>query len=256
MSSRDDAADGRRSTRPSSGRVTVRERLAELSSRYRLPAGAQDRLAVLLELLAQPIAPTAVHEPSDAVDLHVADALAGLELEQVRGAERIADLGAGAGVPGLVLAAALPGAEVSLVEAVARKGGFLERAVAAMELTNARVIVARAEGWTEGRDRQDLVTARALAELPVLVEYAAPLLAPGGALVAWKGRRDPVEEADGAAAAAVTGLEACPPLSVTPFPGVEDRHLYLYLKLGDTPLRFPRRPGIARKRPIRASGRG
>jgi len=232
------------------------ERMAELSSRYGLPAAAQDRLAVLLDLLAQPIAPTAVHQPSDAVDVHIADALAGLELEQVRCARRIADLGAGAGVPGLVLAAALPEAEVTLVEAVARKGGFLERAVAAMELGNARVVVARAEGWAEGRDHHDLVTARALAELPVVVEYAAPLLAPNGALVAWKGRRDPVEEADGASAAAVMGLEVCPPLSVTPFTWVEARHLYLYLKLGETPSRFPRRPGIARKRPIRASSRG
>ncbi len=211
---------------------------------------------MLLELLAQPIAPTAVHEPAEAVDVHIADALAGLELEQVRRAARIADLGAGAGVPGLVLAAALPEAEVALVETIARKGGFLERAVAAMELANARVIVARAEGWTEGRDHHDLVTARALAELTVLVEYAAPLLAPGGALVAWKGRRNPVEEEDGAAAAAVMGLEACPPRRVTPFTGVEARHLYLYLKLGETPSRFPRRPGIARKRPIRASSRG
>jgi 16S rRNA (guanine527-N7)-methyltransferase len=230
--------------------------LAELSGRYRLPATAVDRLAMLLDLLAQPVAPTAVHDPERGVDIHVADALAGLELESGRRAARIADVGAGAGLPGLVLAAALPGAEVTLVEAVARKGGFLERAVAAMGLPNVRVIVERAEGWTEGLDHHDLVTARAVAELPVLVEYAAPLLAPGGALVAWKGRRDSVEEKDGAAAAAVMGLEASPPLRVTPFIDVEARHLYLYLKLGKTPARFPRRAGMARKRPIRASSRG
>ena len=235
--------------------MTVAERLAELSDRYCLPAGAQDRLMVLLELLAQPVAPTAVHAPADAVDVHVADALAGLELEPVRRAQRIADLGAGAGVPGLVLAAALPEAEVTLVEAAARKGGFLERAVAAMELPNARVAVTRAETWSEGRDQQDLVTARALAQLSVIVEYAAPLLAPGGALVAWKGRRNAVEEADGATAAAVTGMEVASPLPVTPFHGVAERHLYLYVKLGPTPPRFPRRPGMACKRPIRASGR-
>ncbi|MDQ3769269.1 MAG: 16S rRNA (guanine(527)-N(7))-methyltransferase RsmG [Actinomycetota bacterium] len=235
--------------------MTVVERLAELSSRYRLPAGAQDRLMVLLDLLAQPIAPTAVHAPGEAVDVHVADALAGLELEQVRRARRIADLGAGAGVPGLVLAAALPESEVTLVESAARRGGFLERAVSAMELGNARVVVTRAEAWVEGREGHDLVTARALAELSVVVEYAAPLLTRGGALVAWKGRRDAVEEADGAAAATLTGLEVLPPLSVNPFAGVQYRNLYLYLKVGHTPPRFPRRPGIARKRPIRASGR-
>ena len=234
----------------------VEKRLDELSTRYGLPGAARGRLAVLLDLLAQPVAPTAVHEPARAVEVHITDALAGLELAQVRGAARIADLGAGAGVPGLVLAAALPEAEVTLVEAIARKGGFLGRAVAAMGLDNARVVVARAEAWTGGREHHDLVTARALAKLPVIVEYAAPLLSPGGALVAWKARPDAAEEADGRVAAAATGLAASPPLPVAPLPGAEHRQLYLYLKLGETPARFPRRPGIARKRPLRASGAG
>lgn len=237
------------------GAARVARRLEELVSAHGLPPEAAQRLRVLLDLLAQPVAPTSIHEPERAVDLHVADALSALELPEVRRAREIADLGAGAGLPGLVLAAALPAARVALVETASRKGGFLERAVSAMGLDNARVVVARAESWVEGEGRHDLVTARALAELPVLVEYAAPLLAPGGALVAWKGRRVLAEEADGEAAAATTGLEARPPVRATPFEGVAERNLYLYLKLGETPERFPRKPGIARKRPIRASGR-
>ncbi|MBA3327321.1 MAG: 16S rRNA (guanine(527)-N(7))-methyltransferase RsmG, partial [Solirubrobacterales bacterium] len=179
--------------------------------------------------------------------------LVALELDRVRDAGRIADLGAGAGFPGLPLAAALPQAQVALVESLARKGAFLERAVQAMGLTNAEVVVARAEDWAAGLGVCDLVTARALAPLAVIVEYAAPLLASGGALVAWKGRRDGDEEADGAAAAAHLGLEPAAIRSVDPWPTARHRHLHLYLKVRSTPNGYPRRAGMARKRPLRAS---
>jgi 16S rRNA (guanine527-N7)-methyltransferase len=214
-----------------------------------------DALRALLRLLATPEAPTTVHAPDQAVDVHVADALAGLALPEVRAATAVADLGAGAGLPGLALAAALPRAQVALVESVERKCAFLERAVAATGLANARVVCARAEAWPAGRETHDLVTARALAPLPVLVEYAAPLLRPGGALVAWKGRRDPVEEGEGAAAAAELGLAVGPVIPVTPFPGTQHRHLHVLRKVAPTPAGFPRRPGMARKRPLGRAGR-
>jgi 16S rRNA (guanine527-N7)-methyltransferase len=203
---------------------------------------AIERLLDLLE--RDDTAPTTVRDRAPARDVHIADSLSGLELPAVRDARRIADLGAGAGFPGLVLAAALPDAHVALVESSGRKCAWLQRA---------EVVNARAEGWTAGLGASDLVTARALATLNVLVEYAAPLLAPGGALVAWKGRRDPVEEADGAAAAAALGMEAAEVRRVEPFPAARDRHLYLYLKVGSTPNQYPRRPGMASKRPLRAS---
>ena len=214
-------------------------------------AAAIERLLDLLE--RDETAPTAVRDRSQARDAHVADSLSGLELPEVRNACRIADLGAGAGFPGLVLAAALPDARVALVESVGRKCAWLERAVDVMGLANAEVVHARAEEWAGGLGANDLVTARALASLNVLVEYASPLLAEGGALVAWKGRRDPVEEADGAAAAAQLAMEPRAVTRVQPFAGARDRHLYLYLKVGSTPNGYPRRPGMASKRPLRAS---
>ena len=176
-----------------------------------------------------------------------------LELDRVRAARRIADLGAGAGFPGLVLAAALPDAEVALVEANGRKCAFLARAAEEMGLTNAEIVGARAESWAAGIGSRDLVTARAVAPLAVLVEYAAPLLATGGALVAWKGRRDGEEERHGAAAAAATGLEVAEVRPVQPWIGAEHLHLHLYVKVASTPNRYPRRPGMASKRPLRAS---
>jgi 16S rRNA (guanine527-N7)-methyltransferase len=212
---------------------------------------AIERLLDLLE--RDDTAPTTVRDRAQARDTHIADSLSGLELPAVRDARRIADLGAGAGFPGLVLAAALPDARVALVESAARKCAWLERAVAAMGLSNVEVVHARAEEWESGLGANDLVTARALATLNVLVEYAAPLLAPGGALVAWKGRRDPEEEADGAAAAAALGMEPRGVTRVQPFPAARDRHLDLYLKVGSTPNGYPRRPGMASKRPLRAS---
>jgi 16S rRNA (guanine527-N7)-methyltransferase len=78
------------------------------------------------------------------------------------------------------------------------------------------------------------------------------LLVAGGSLLAWKGHRDPSEEGDGMAAASQLGLESMPPYAVEPFDGAEARHLYLYLKVSPTPDRYPRREGMARKRPLRA----
>jgi 16S rRNA (guanine527-N7)-methyltransferase len=233
--------------------TSVGRRLEELAARYELSAAATGALARLIALVGtDPLAPTAVRDPTTVVDAHVADALVALEIEPVRTARRFADLGAGAGFPGLVLAAALPHASEALVEASGRKCEFLTRAVAAMQQHNVEIVAARAEAWTAGVASRDLVTARAVAPLPVLVEYAAPLLASGGAFVAWKGRRDAREEADGAAAAAATGLELAEIRPVRPWDGAEHLHLHLYLKVASTPKRFPRRPGIASKRPLRA----
>ena len=232
----------------------VRSRLAELAERFGLPPAAADQLETLLDLVAaEPASITAVRDPAEGVDVHVADSLVALGLEPVRMASRVADLGSGGGFPGLVLATALPGLRHSLVESVGRKCAFLERAAASMGLGNVGVVNARAEEWVGGLGANDLVIARAVGPLPVLVEYAAPLLAPGGALVAWKGRRDPREEADGAAAAEVLAMQRPEPHRVDPFPGAGERNLYLSLKVGSTPDGYPRRPGMARKRPIAAS---
>ena len=165
-----------------------------------------------------------------------------LDLPVVRSARRIADLGAGAGFPGLALAIALPDAHVALVESVARKCAFLRTAVDQLALANVEVVQARAEAWPAGLGLHDLVTARALAPLSVLIEYAAPLLAMGGSLVAWKGRVEVSEEADAAASTAALGLSTALRRSVEPFPGAQERSLYVCSKVSPTPAGYPRRP--------------
>lgn len=230
-------------------------RLDELAELYELSPHTRDILASFLELLADPLAATAVHVPEQAVDVHIADALTGLRVAELRAASRIADLGSGAGVPGLVLAAALPDARVDLVESIARKCGFLEAAIQRLGLSKARVVQSRVEEWADGAGVCDAVTARAVAPLAVLCEYAAPLLRPGGVLVAWKGQAGEREVADGVGAAAVVGLEPREILRTEPFSGSRVHTLHLYSKVGVTPDRFPRRPGMAAKRPLGADSK-
>ena len=233
----------------------LRTRISALVGEFDLPEGSGRAQRALLEAVERdPTAPTTVTDPVLGVEVHVADALDGLRLDVVRAATRVADLGAGAGFPGLVLAVARPEAQLWLVESVGRKCAFIRRAAALAGLTNVEAVHARAEDWAEGLAAHDLVTARAVAPLAVLVEYAAPLLEMGGHLVAWKGTRDTTEEADALAAGAATGLAARTVLAVPPRPGADHRHLHVYAKVGETPARFPRRPGMARKRPLSAGG--
>jgi 16S rRNA (guanine527-N7)-methyltransferase len=204
----------------------------------------------LLTALVDPGAPTSVHAEADVERIHIADSLMGLEVPAVRSAARIADLGSGAGLPGLVLAIERPDAEVVLVESVGKKCAWLERTIAELGLENVRVVCARAEELDE--PPFDVVTARALAALPVLVEYAAPLLREGGVLVAWKGAVGEREQADGVHAAEVLGLAREEVRPVEPYPGSERRTLHVFRKLAPTPAGYPRRPGMAAKRPLTA----
>jgi 16S rRNA (guanine527-N7)-methyltransferase len=217
--------------------------------RFGLSAEAGESLERILRLQASdPTAPTTIREPAEALDRHVADALVALELPAVAAARRIADLGSGPGWPGLALALALPTAHVTLVESAIRHCRYLERAAAG--LANVSVVHARAEEWVAGMAAHDLVTARALAALPVVLEYAAPLLVEGGHVVAWKGAVAPEEAAAGTTAAAVLGLEPVAVVSVHPFRESRVRTLHVFRKVARTPERFPRRAGMAVKRPL------
>lgn len=230
-------------------------RMEMLAREHSLDRGAVEQIRLLLDALAaEPDPHTTVSAFDAALDVHVADSLSGLAIADLVSARRIADLGAGAGFPGLVLAVALPRAQVDLVEATGRKAAVIERLARAARVDNARAVVARAEEWAapglDGRESYDAVTARAVGSLAVLAEYAAPLLRAEGVLVAWKGARDPEEEHAGALAADMLGLRAEDVRRVVPFPGAEHRHLHVLRKIAPTPERFPRRAGMARKRPL------
>ena len=184
--------------------------------------------------------------------VHIDDSLSGLEVEPLCSAERLADLGSGAGLPGLVLAAALPQASVDLIESAGRKCEFLHHAIEAMGLSNANVICLRSEEWAkvEGREAYDAVTARAVGSLATVAELASPLLREGGVLVAWKGARDREEERQLELAVPRLAIDPVEVRSVRPYPRSRDRHIHLLRKNGPTPSDLPRRPGMAAKRPF------
>jgi 16S rRNA (guanine527-N7)-methyltransferase len=161
------------------------------------------------------------------------DSLAGVELV-ARFEGPVVDVGSGGGAPGIPLAASLPGREVTLLEAQGRKADFLRRWAA--ELPNLRVVAGRAE--EQPLEQYGVAVAKALAHPPTAAEWTLPLVGEGGAVVLWVG---PSAEPEPVAAVAAT-LNA--ELAETP-PG-----FFVLRKLGPTPPGFPRRPGVAKKRPL------
>lgn len=199
-----------------------------------------DQLALLVGLVCcTPVGVTAIRDPAEAAARHVLDALAGLPAVDAAPAGALADVGSGGGLPGLVLATVRPSRETHLIESNARKAAFIAETAAELGL-HVHVHAARSEdlGRAELRDACACVVARALAPPPVAVELCLPLCRPGGRLVLWS-RTQP----DGAlvAAAAALGGEVL---------NAECPGVLVIGKLSATPVRFPRRPGMAAKRPL------
>ena len=163
------------------------------------------------------------------------------------------DVGSGAGLPGLPIKIARPDLRLTLLEANEKKAAFMERVIAELSLDGASVLSARAEEagrLPEHRASYALVLARAVAPLRVLAELALPFLAIGGVLAAPKGSAAPREVREAQAALEELGgaLEETARLTA-PSRG-RALTLLMVRKTGETPERYPRRPGIPRKRPL------
>jgi 16S rRNA (guanine527-N7)-methyltransferase len=205
------------------------------SSREDLPDSpdSDERLERWLQAVLETPGLTSLRDPGEARRVLLDDSLRGVQaVQEFEGS--IVDVGSGGGAPGIPLAAALPEREVTLLEAERRKAAFLARWEA--ELPNLRVVWGRAE--EQETDRYGVATAKALAPPPVAAEWCLPLVRPGGAAVLWVGPSAEVQ----AVARVAERLAAAAP---------EERDGLLVLrKLGATPEGFPRRPGMARKRPL------
>ena len=213
--------------------------LLESTSPIVLTDGQAELLvAFSLLLAAAPLNVTATHGAAAIVERHVIDALRGLEAVDRAPPGALADVGSGGGSPGLVLGIVRPERELHLIESVGRKAAFL-RGVAAELGVEARVHAHRSELLAAGplRDAVACVTARALAPPPVAIELCAPLVQPGGRLVLWS-RTPP-----GAAILAAAQALACSLVG-------SDGPQLVFEKRERTPARFPRRPGMAAKRPL------
>jgi 16S rRNA (guanine527-N7)-methyltransferase len=216
-----------------------------------------DQLAAYAEHLA-----TSAHNLTSARDRdqvesrHVAESLALGRLLDAQGlladGARVLDLGAGGGLPGIPLRIAWPLIVLTLLESVGKKCRFLEDVARDLALEGVAVLEGRAEDYGHDaahRERYDLVVARAVAPLPVLIEYALPFLRPGGRLAAVKGRAAlrEIEASTNALDQLNARLYDAP---VFQAPTGLPQTTVLIEKLAPSPDRYPRRPGIPTKRPL------
>ena len=201
---------------------------------------------------------TAITEYEQVQIRHFLDSLSCLLAEETRQAlnqpqSRLLDVGTGAGFPGIPLKLVCPDARLTLLEATGKKVGFLEHVVAHLNLQQVTVIKGRAEELAHEpahREQYNLVLARAVAELPVVVEYTLPFCRLGGWVVAQKGEAGAAEAWTARRAITLLGgeLRRVAPVELPGLP--EDRSLVIIQKTTPTPETFPRRPGIPSKRPL------
>ena len=186
---------------------------------------------------------------------HLIDSLSCLALEDLAGDKSIVDVGTGGGLPGIPLAIACSNIQVTLLEAREKKVRFLQHTAATLGLPNLQVLHARAEDAgriAQYRDAFDLATARALAALPVVVEYCAPLVGIGGGILAMKGKLAEEELSHGRTASIHLGasLREVREVNYHALLPQKQRRLVIFDKVGATPERFPRKVGLAKKRPL------
>jgi 16S rRNA (guanine527-N7)-methyltransferase len=196
---------------------------------------------------------TAVTSPESIVNVHFRDSIALLDFSEVSDATSAIDIGSGAGFPGLPLAIARPDMKITLLESNQAKCSFLQEAITRANLDNTRVLLSRAEdaGRSELRDAFDISFARAVGPLPVSLEYSLPLVKPDGFAVLQRGATLEDEEVAAVSIAAKLNASLERILPVKPYPEAKNLHVWFIRKLGNTPSRFPRKPGIAKKRPLR-----
>ena len=239
------------------------EILAEGAARLGIALDAEqiDRLARFVELLLarnQQLNLTRIVEPAEVERRHLLDsltcALPALHDLMAGVSWHCIDVGSGGGLPGIPLAIVFPALRITLLESVGKKAAFLREAVDVLRLTGTAVCAERAEDAAripEHRDGYELVVARALAPLPVALELCLPFARPGGLVVLPRGSDLPAQLADGQAAATQLAARLRPPIPLDDVPELPPgRSLVVAEKTGPTPRRFPRRPGLAAKRPL------
>lgn len=188
---------------------------------------------------------------------HLVDSLSCLAVTSIEWDGCMIDVGAGGGLPGIPLSIARPELRVTSLETMEKKVRFLEYVKAELRLENLEVLRARAEDvGREPRYKEafDLATARALAALSVVLEYCVPLVRIEGKVIAMKGRLKEEELSQGVAAGRELGAEVGETLAVNYRPQLtqKERRLVVFDKVRSTPARFPRKVGLAKKRPLGA----
>lgn len=228
---------------------------SQLAERFQLSERQCAQLAQYYDLLVDwntRMNLTAITEPQAVVEKHFLDSLLLLEDVSFKEGEHLIDVGTGAGFPGIPLAIACSGLNVTLLDSLRKRVTFLETVTETLGLENMCSFHDRAELFAKKQDRRDVydwAIARAVARLPLLAEYCLPFVKPGGTFIACKGPDGGAELSE--ATKALAALNAAHERTcVHSLPGGEMRDILLIKKTGPTPKRFPRKPGAAAKAPI------
>jgi 16S rRNA (guanine527-N7)-methyltransferase len=196
---------------------------------------------------------TAIDEPEAVMVRHHLDSLSVLKVVTLERGMRVADVGTGAGFPGLPLHIAVDGVYTTLIEATGKKVNFCKHVAETLDLKRVVVLHSRAEEAghiTHQRGKYDLVVARAVARLPILLEYLLPLAKVGGLCVAMKGVTAGQEVEDSAKALSELGGEFVRMETIELPEVAEPHHLVVVKKVRQTPQAYPRKPGVPSKTPI------
>lgn len=232
--------------------MTIEELKQELENRKisyseSLLEGSQ-KLTVLLKEWNAKFNLTAIDDPEEVYEKHILDCLIPLGCETIHG--KVADVGSGAGFPGLVWALALPDCSFTLIEPTAKRCRYLEEAVKQLGLWNVTVVNERAEeAVNHSREAFDVVTARAVANLPVLSELCVPLVKPGGFFCALKGAQGREEVALAEFALAKLGCSK-PTIVETALPCGDERTIIHADKVRSTPKQYPRNYAQIKHKPL------
>lgn len=196
---------------------------------------------------------TAIRDSQQVYIKHFLDSLSCLLVMRETPMQRVVDIGTGAGFPGIPLKILNPNINLTLVESVGKKINFCRHIVKTLELEHVEIIQGRAEELGQNpqhRQRYDWAIARAVAMMPILVEYLLPLVRVGGAALAMKGESAPSEAHESERATTLLGGHLRKLVTVT-LPGVaEERYLVVIDKVAATPAAYPRRIGLPAKKPL------
>lgn len=230
--------------------------IKELEEKY-----GEERTSMLVEYMDmileknQYINLTAVRDRDEALQKHIADSLSCDFMEEYEASENVIDIGTGAGFPGVPLAIVSPDKKFTLVDSLNKRLRIIDELTGELGIKNVTTVHGRAEDVgksKEHREKYDICVSRAVASLDVLCEWCLPLVKKGGYFVAYKGENVSRETEDAASAIKLLGGKIVEIRKVqTEEESISGHVLVMIKKVKNTPSKYPRQAGQARKNPLR-----
>ena len=198
---------------------------------------------------------TSITQPEEVIDKHFIDSLSLVRAFKPESGRRVIDVGTGAGFPGIPLKIVFPDLKITLLDSLAKRVGFLNEVIEALELTDIEAVHSRAEDAAHNdlyRQQYDLCVSRAVASLPVLLEYCLPFVKTGGCFVAYKAGDTEQETEQAKRALGMLGGALGEHDSISfMLPDTDYARTLLKIhKIKDTPKRYPRKAGMPSKKPL------